>query len=187
VANGEPLVIVITLKALPSLLKEQDVMKKIFFILICLALTLASAAWSPAPLVKAAPLGSGPYSIGGVVWQDFCAHDCAAGSSLRADNGVPDIAERRLYGMRIGLNRGRCSAKPAQFTRSDLSGSYTFSGLIAGTYCLTLNAKQSNRAFPKPGLWTSPVYHLSRVVIRYSITVGPTRPHPRVNFGWFRH
>jgi hypothetical protein len=35
-------------------------------------------------------------SISGVVWQDYCAFDCDAGSSLKRGNGIVNPAERRL-------------------------------------------------------------------------------------------
>ncbi len=159
---------------------------RIRYLLLVSILALAASALSPAPSLTSQSDAAFHGTIRGVVWQDYCAFDCAAGSSLRAGNGSVDIAEARLYGIRIGLSSGKCSGgrKPSQFTRTDRSGAYKFTGLSRGTYCLTLNAKQSNSAFHKPGQWTSPVRGLKKVVIRYSVTFSASSNLRQVNFGW---
>jgi hypothetical protein len=156
------------------------------FLLIVSVLALAVSAMSPAPITAASSDTAFHGTIRGVVWQDYCAANCAAGSSLRAGNGRVDIAEARLYGIRIGLSSGKCSGgrQPSQFTRTDRSGAYKFTNLSRGTYCLTLNAKQSNSAFHKPGQWTSPIKGLKKVVIRYTVTFSATSNIRQVNFGW---
>lgn len=133
----------------------------------------------------AAPAGSGGHSLSGIVWQDFCAFDCFAGSSLRAGNGVVDLAERRQAGIKVGLARGVCGERKIKYTaRTNSLGRYRFNGLSAGTYCLSVNARQSKKAFPKPGAWTSPGGGGSALLMRYTVIVPATGSDPQVNFGW---
>jgi hypothetical protein len=155
-------------------------------LLFVCALPLTVSAWSPAPTFAAQSTSAFKGTIRGVVWQDYCGSDCTAGSSLRAGNGSADIAEARLYGIRVGLSRGRCagSRQPSQVTRTDRSGAYKFTNLSRGTYCITLNAKQSNSAFHKPGYWTNPIPGLNKLVIRYSVTLSGSNIIRQVNFGW---
>jgi hypothetical protein len=137
--------------------------------------------------VAAAPTGSGGHSLTGIVWQDFCAFDCFAGSSLRAGNGVVDLAERRQAGIKVGLSRGVCGERKIKFTaRTNSVGRYRFNGLSAGTYCLSVNARQSKKAFPKPGAWTSPGGGGSALLMRYTVIVPSSGSDPQVNFGWNR-
>ena len=107
----------------------------------------SSAAAAPPPLRW----------ISGVVGWDWCPNNCTAGSSLRAGNGVPNEAEPVQAGVKVGLGYGWCRySHVVRYTTTDSNGQYTFSGLPAGTYCVTVNNKQSNTKFPKPGVWSRP-------------------------------
>jgi hypothetical protein len=159
---------------------------RIRYLLILSVLALTVSAMSPAPIYAYQSDTAFQGTIRGVIWQDYCGGNCAAGSSLRAGNGVPDIAEARLYGIRIGLSSGKCKdgRQPSQFTRTDRSGAFKFINLSRGTYCLTLNAKQSSSAFHKPGHWTSPVKGLKKPVIRYTVIFSASGNLRNENFGW---
>ncbi len=124
-------------------------------------------------------------SLSGIVWQDYCAANCTAGSSLRRGNGQPDEAEARLAGVRVGLGVGLCRfSYPTRFTTTDSQGRYSFSGLTAGTYCVTVNSRQSGTAFPKPGVWTRPSGRSPWYVASYTVFLGPASVRGGLNFGW---
>ncbi|MCW5849219.1 MAG: hypothetical protein KIT87_03980 [Anaerolineae bacterium] len=124
-------------------------------------------------------------SLSGIVWQDYCASNCTAGSSLRRGNGQPDEAEVRLAGLQVGLSRGSCwYSWPTRFTTTDSQGRYSFSGLAAGTYCVTVNSRQSATAFPKPGVWTRPSGRSPWYIASYTVVLGPASSRSGLNFGW---
>ena len=155
-------------------------MLRIAFVLLIVATMLTVPA---ARTSAAAPAPSGGRSVSGTVWQDYCVSDCTAGSSLRRGNGVPDEAEVRLAGVLVRLGRGACRYTRAyRTTTTNSEGQYTFSGLAAGTYCVSVNSRQSDTAFPKPGVWTRPAGRSSWYVASYTVRVGPSRTG--LNFGW---
>jgi hypothetical protein len=124
------------------------------------------------------------YTVSGVVWQDYCVSDCTAGSSLRAGNGVPDEAELRLAGVTVGLGNGWCRwSHPVRFTTTNTAGQYSFGGLSNGVYCVTVESRQSNTKFPKPGVWTRPSGRSPWHIASYSVVLhGSGRGY--LNFGW---
>jgi|GEM_PF-6774669 len=140
----------------------------------------ADAFWPVPPPVAA----RARYTISGVVWQDYCLTDCTAGSSLRRGNGVPDEAEVRLAGVTVGLGKGICrGGRATRFTTTDSQGRYSFGGLTNGVYCVTVNSRQSNTAFPKPGVWTRPSGRSSWYIASYTVIIhGASRGN--LNFGW---
>lgn len=130
---------------------------------------------------QAPPTG---WSISGIVWQDYCKSDCTAGSSLRAGNGVPNEAEVRLAGVKVGLGTGWCRVSHAvNFATTNAQGQYSFGNLANGTYCVTVESRQSNTAFPKPGFWTRPSGRSPWHIASYTVIIhGKSRAG--LNFGW---
>lgn len=149
-------------------------------VILVLAIALAALVM---PVGAASPRPSGGRTVSGIVWQDYCASDCTAGSSLRRGNGTPDEAEVRPAGVLVRLGRGVCRYTRAyRTTTTNAEGQYSFSGLAAGTYCVSVNSRQSDTAFPKPGVWTRPSGRSSWYVASYTVRVGPSRTG--LNFGW---
>ncbi len=143
------------------------------------ALLLVSAA----PARAEGPVAATTRTVSGVVWQDYCEADCTAGSSLRRGNGVPNEAEKRLAGVKVLLGTGSCRFSRAMWsTTTDSLGRYTFSGLGSGTYCVMVNSRQSNTAFPKPGVWSRPSGRSSWYLASYTV-YGPFS-RSGLNFGW---
>lgn len=141
------------------------------------------AAASAAPVLAEGPVAAVVRTISGVVWQDYCETDCTAGSSLRRGNGVPDEAEKRLAGATVWLGVGACRYSRAIWhTTTDSLGRYSFSSLGRGTYCVMVNSRQSNTAFPKPGVWTRPSGRSSWYIASYTV-YGPGS-RAGLNFGW---
>lgn len=160
-------------------MSSKRVSSSLLMILVLIAALLTLAA----PAGAASPAPSGGRTLSGIVWQDYCASDCTAGSSLRRGNGTPDEAEVRLDGIWVRLGRGACrTAHAYRTTTTNAEGRYAFSGLAAGTYCVSVNSRQSDTAFPKPGVWTRPAGRSSWYVASYTVHVGPSRTG--LNFGW---
>ena len=154
--------------------------------LLGVACLLAVWLFSPGSAALAdAPQALAGASLSGVVWQDYCASNCTAGSSLRRGNGRPDEAEVRQAGVQVGLSRGNCwYSRPTRFTTTDGEGRYAFSGLAAGTYCVTVNSRQSATAFPKPGVWTRPSGRSPWYIASYTVVLGSAGSRSGLNFGW---
>lgn len=157
----------------------------LFMVVLLVGLLLVAGAATPAR--AASPSAPGRHSLGGLVWQDFCAFDCSAGVSLRAGNGVPNIAERHLAGIKVGLAAGPCGErKPSKFKKTAANGRYKFSGLSAGTYCVSVNARQSRHAFPIPGRWSRPFgVSPSALVARYTVVITGSTSPSNLDFGWY--
>ena len=124
-------------------------------------------------------------SISGVVWQDYCARDCDAGSSLKRGNGIVNPAERRLANIKVNLSKGKCGENRNAVTKKTNSkGFYRFTNLKNGFYCIAVTSRQSNTAFKKPGYWSRPTSSASSPVATYTIKItGPTDVG-NTSFGW---
>jgi hypothetical protein len=141
----------------------------------------------------APPLGS----IAGEVWHDICEHTggqggeplvlglgCAEGlgpNEMRA-NGVHDGFEDGFAGVTIHLGSGACPSTGLATTVTDVNGQYAFTGLTAGTYCVSFNAlTDGNDSILIPGGLTSPtVGGTPRVTVTLLISQNMTG----VAFGW---
>lgn len=131
--------------------------------------------------IAAAPSGA----ISGFVWQDYCGGDCEAGSSLKRGNGIVNNAERKLAGITVMLSKGKCADKYATISRkTNAGGYYHFSNLANGWYCVTVNSKQSNTAFRKPGYWTRPATSASQAIAKYQIKITGPQEVVNTSFGW---
>ncbi len=164
-------------------------MKSNRYVSLMVMVVLLASLWmmggsTAAAASDTANAAAGGRSISGVVWQDYCESDCTAGSSLRRGNGSPDEAEKRLDGITVRLGNGRCGvSRTLSTTTTDSSGSYSFSGLSAGTYCVSVNSRQSNSAFPKPGVWTRPMGRSAWYIASYTVHLSSFN-RSGLNFGW---
>ena len=108
-------------------------------------------------------------SIGGRVWHDLCSvwgpteavapAGCAedASGGYRA-NGLLDSGESGIAGVVLHLGEGLCPGSPSAQTTTDAQGGYRFSGLVPGSYCVSLDpAGDSNGNILLPGGWTYPL------------------------------
>lgn len=132
-------------------------------------------------------------SISGYVWNDYCS---LAGSSsvfegncvsdgnggFRAD-GMIQPTEVNIPGITVLIQWGSClnnNAVPVSAV-TDGNGRYTFGGLNAGTYCVSINAQApGNIERLLPGQWTFP----QPDVWYQEVTLVPGANAFPVNFGW---
>ncbi len=130
-------------------------------------------------------------TISGVVWQDDCATqaDGAPGPGCMADaggayqpDGAFDAAEQRLAGIEVQLNSGECAAGGPGIGSAvtDASGTYLFTGLQAGSYCVAINpALMQNSTLLQAGAFTYPDDGQGRA----SVTL-PENGYQTADFGW---
>jgi hypothetical protein len=124
------------------------------------------------PGEEATPAGDTPAgTISGLVWHDLCAVTggeggepaepsagclAAPAGGFRA-NGVYEEAEPGIGGVVIDLGQGACPTAGLATATTDEFGNFTFDGLAAGEYCLSIDAtNDQNSSLLIPGDWTFP-------------------------------
>jgi CSLREA domain-containing protein len=139
----------------------------------------------------------GDGSIGGIVWHDLCSylgemaddpHPSAGcielpGGGYEA-NGILEPGEPGLAGVTLHLKSGSCAAATDLMVGATAAdGAYSFTGLAAGTYCVTVGAlTDGNDAVLIPGGWTYPVR--DDVPQQTEVVLGAGDARTDVNFGW---
>lgn len=132
------------------------------FLSACSLLPLGSESETPSPAVASpAPARA---TIHGRVWQDRCGladgtlgPNCVPLSDgrYRAD-GVIQSNEPGLGGVTVALGPS-CPAAPIIRAVTAADGSFTFEGLPAGLYCLTIDPGLPGNEMVAAGHWTSPL------------------------------
>jgi hypothetical protein len=132
-----------------------------------------------------------PGSIGGKVWHDLCKvpYETVAvppeGCVKLPDgglvaNGLLEAGEPGLEGVEVLLGSGACPSTGLATTNTDANGMYTFGGLSAGTYCVSIDfLGATNEVILIPGSWTYPNEDGAMTV---TIAAGENKAD--VNFGW---
>jgi hypothetical protein len=138
---------------------------------ITMILMLLITACSPLAVVQPTATTQALGSINGWVWHDQCVIFEGEGGSpdnlnpgciedaggVHAD-GVKTANELPIGGVKISLGLGACpSTGLAETTTVATDLSYSFTGLSAGTYCVSIDPLQEqNKAPLLPGNWTYP-------------------------------
>ncbi|HEY44620.1 MAG TPA: tandem-95 repeat protein [Anaerolineae bacterium] len=125
-------------------------------------------------------------SIHGVIWHDLCSNyetgdttprECVvvgeAGGYLA--NGIREEGELGIETVEVTLGEGVCPSVGLSRTSTGPDGSFTFSGLAPGVYCVS--AGDSNL---QPGVWTYPEMAGTGSM---TIALGAGKIE-RVDFGW---
>ena len=114
---------------------------------------------------------------------DGCMEDVSALGNYHAD-GLMTKNEPLIEGVLVTLGEGICpSTGLAEFSTiiSDLS--YSFSGLKAGSYCVSIDPqREHNLSILRPGEWTYP--DVEQGIISATVTLNPGEYRGMVNFGW---
>ncbi len=135
--------------------------------------------------------GTSGASISGTVWHDIC-------NGLGGDGciGLPDgswladgfraSVEPVISGVTVQLGLNRCAAfTPAGSAITASDGSYTFTGLEAGTYCVyVISTTPQNSSVLIPGTWSYPIAYRNNEVAYAEVTVGTGETITDIDFGW---
>jgi hypothetical protein len=139
-------------------------------------------------------------SINGWVWHDLCAtamdgepaltstpNGCIEATSALGNyhaNGHLDEMEPLIGDVAVRLGAGACpSTGLAETTTIVTDLSYSFTGLAAGTYCVSINpSEEPNLSLLRPGIWTSP--EVSESTIDITVTLAEGENAFDINFGW---
>jgi hypothetical protein len=171
---------------------------------MALLVSACSAPFAPGPgdlSTVAGRAGDRPAaSITGWLWHDACATPmdgeppltaapagCVNGPSAIGPfhaNGLQEANENRIQGVTVRLGNGACpSTGRAEAVTVDPDPSFSFAGLEAGTYCVSIDPfEPANQAALLPGVWTSPAVQEGETGQTVILSEGETRVD--VNFGW---
>lgn len=137
------------------------------------------------------PVSPALSSVGGLVWHDLCKvpYETVAvppeGCVMLPDgglvaNGLLEAGEPGLAGVVVALGSGACPSTGLATANTDANGMYTFIGLSAGTYCVSIDfSDPTNETILIPGGWTYPNEDSATTV-----TIGWGEYRSDVNFGW---
>jgi hypothetical protein len=146
--------------------------------------------------VAAATLPPGAV-IQGWVWHDLCvawggvidpAAIAPSGCTSEAPggyraNGLFEAGEPGIAGVVLQLGEGLCPGSPLAETTTGPDGSYRFSGLSAGQFCVRLDpGSSSNPPILLPGGWTFPLPVDGLTSI--SVVLASEETIQELNFGW---
>ncbi len=132
--------------------------------------------------------------ITGLVWHDRCTADesttvesgtlppgCIPLNGGIQANGILEADEPGLGGVRLELGAGPCPAVGLDSQISAADGTFAFSVLVPGTYCVSIEAQApGNEELLQPGNWTSP----GQTAGKATLNLATGEPLPTVNFGW---
>ena len=138
--------------------------------------------------------------ISGWVWHDLCEsgkdgetapatnpEGCVQEESplgnFHAD-GTFSNTEPLIGGVVVALGKGACPSTGLAETSTIITDlSYSFSGLKAGTYCVSIDPqREPNFSILRPGVWTFPETNQELISATVSLTSGEYKG--MVNFGW---
>jgi hypothetical protein len=137
-------------------------------------------------------------SVNGRVWHDLCAIAGGEGSLAVTPsdgcvpssdggyqaNGQLEDGEPGLGGVLVQIGVGACPAFGLASATTGLDGGYSFAGLDAGTYCVTVDASRAENGLLLPGGWTFPAVNASNGVAGHTVTLTEGERRTEVNFGW---
>jgi uncharacterized protein (DUF2141 family) len=129
--------------------------------------------------------------ISGIIWHDLCAPPVgevvASEGCVETDdggfqaNGLLDSGEPGIGDITVSLGEGDCPASGLATVVTENDGSYEFTELAAGEYCVSIDTLgDDNQAILIPGGWTFPETGIPEMAV--SLTAGETSEP--VDFGW---
>jgi hypothetical protein len=148
------------------------------------------------PPVEVTPPPAGSSAIAGHVWHDECAvpyestEVAPPGCVIMPDggmeaNGILDPHEVGIEGVTVHLAAGPCPAVGAPTDVTDVSGYYSFTSLVAGTYCISIDATdEDNISVLIPGNWTVPYRWYGPGPIETEVSLGEADIQRLNDFGW---
>ncbi len=173
--------------------------------LIVLLGSTLTAAWmfpgDPAqPMVDPEPTSTSRKtansSISGIVWHDLCESSIDEGTlrdgcvwessrGMSLANGALEFGEPGIEGVEVSLGIGQCPSTGLATASTGVDGSYSFSGLEAGEYCVWVNSSVLQKlAKVVPGVWTYPKANGEVGDGWTTINLGIGEDKGGVNFGW---
>jgi len=135
-------------------------------------------------------------SIRGIVWHDLCESsidedvlrqgcEWEPSREMYLANGALEAGEPGIQDVEVSLGIGQCPSMGLATVSTGVDGSYTFSGLEAGEYCVWVNGSVLQKvAKVVPGVWTYPKVDAGDGNGWTTINLGTREDKGGVNFGW---
>jgi hypothetical protein len=158
------------------------------------------AGRSSAPTIPA-PSPTPPTALGAIagrVWHDQCAitggrageaetgsEGCVPGDqgSFQAD-GIAEEGEPPIAGVRVLLGLGPCPAPAWRDTQALGDGTFYFTDLLPGTYCVAVDAVDQPAVTLIPGQWTAPAGQGQSTRIQRTVDLAAGETMGGLDFGW---
>ena len=130
-------------------------------------------------------------TINGWVWHDLCASDsldpganCVQTDKFYRGDGLIENDESPIPGVKVTLGLGTCPSTGLKETTTIVTDlSYSFTGLEAGTYCVSIDPQdETNAGILSSGTWTYP--SVTKGTVRSTVTLEAGENRFDVNFGW---
>ena len=151
---------------------------------------------APTATAPAAPTATVTGSINGWLWHDACpvsgqpigvgkdTTGCVQEGDVYRANGVKEANEAIVPYVRVNLGVGPCPSIGSAETDTRVADlSYSFLGLNAGTYCVSIDPlTASNSSILKAGAWSYP--NRQDGMISTTVQLGAGENKFDVNFGW---
>jgi hypothetical protein len=170
-----------------------------FLLAACVPGLLNVAPVIPEPtVIVISTIPANTASISGAVWHDLCAlaggeggtpiqpsAGCVpAGGGFQA-NGIREADEPGLGGVLVSLGYGACGETDDYFeVRTTEDGSFAFTNLAAGMFCVVVDSLRAENESLLPGQWTSPFDIENSGAAKFSVTLLNGEQRTGVNFGW---
>lgn len=146
-------------------------------------------------IVAAPEIALADGAIRGKVWHDLCAppnhyegdpppppEGCVStGGGGMGANGILESGEPGIENVLVTLGSGACPSAGLATAYTNSNGRYEFSGVAAGTYCVTVEVTPNTNTLI-PGGFTFPTSGGGSASHTVSVTAGNTTSG--VNFGW---
>ena len=140
--------------------------------------------------------GSTAGTVSGLVWHDYCHPGSAqaggqpdqgncvvAADGSKIADGIFQPSEKGIAGIKVELHQGTCTGPLVTAVTTGSNGSYGFTALSPGAYCVLVNALDAgNASILVPGTWTSPATDQATAVL--TMTLGPGQSLTNIDFGW---
>ena len=119
----------------------------------------------------------------GLASPEGCIEAASALGDYRGD-GRKGGQEPAIEGIVVRLGAGACPVTGlAEATTIATDVSYSFTGLEAGTYCVSINPSEApNMSRLRPGIWTYP--EVAESTIGTTVTLAQGENVFDINFGW---
>lgn len=156
------------------------------------SISLSTPTSGPGTLIA----GNGSGQINGVIWHDLCASGqegqqgplsapegcvATAGGGYLA-NGIREAQEPGIAGVSVRLGQGACPSVGLTETTTAADGSFRFTGLGSGAYCVSVDpGLGSNQSLLLPGGWSAPL-GASQALATVNLAEGEQAS--RIEFGW---
>jgi len=154
----------------------------------------------PAPEVSPAttsptipsPQGAGAGAIAGQVWSDVClpteGQAVPAGCIETADglvaDGTPEEGEPGIGGVVVSIGPGACPSAGLATSTSSGDGTFSFTDLAAGLYCVSIDPTGQDVLMTRGGGWTYPSGMPLTGIATQAVALAEAEVRGDVNFGW---